>query len=204
MCDSIIAAPFAETLEATYDEDCTKDHTKDIKNVAEIFKYNDFQSLYTAESVFPWPLKNRETCTKTAEFFDPYNRAYIVLSLTIPEGQDYLGFIAPKCKKGKEQLTVNYSVEYFQYIAPNVTRYLSIDSFDPNVTSISASNFDKMVHDDMAKDKLKFMAYPVKLLDPKFKLYSNMQKHRPTWELILTEILKGDDHAGNKPVEATG
>ena len=41
MSDVIVAAPFAETLEAATDDDCNLDHTKDVKNRKEIFKYND-------------------------------------------------------------------------------------------------------------------------------------------------------------------
>ena len=38
----------------------------------------------------------------------------------------------------------------------------------------------------MKKDLQGFIAYPTKLLDPKFKLYANMQKHRGEWEEVMT------------------
>jgi hypothetical protein len=134
--------------------------------------------MHTAENVFPWPLKNRETCCKIGGFIDPYNRAFFLISVTVPEGQDFLGFKAPAKKKGLEPMIINYTMDYFQYISPTVTRYLSITNFDPKVSSIKADTFDGMVKGDVKKDLQAFMNWVPKLLDPKFKLYANMQQHK--------------------------
>lgn len=100
MCDTIIAAPFPESIETVADPDCIVDYSKDMKNMKEIFKYNELFYLVTAEMKMPWPIKNRELCMQVGTFIDPYNRACFSISKSIPEDHDVLGFKAPKCKKG--------------------------------------------------------------------------------------------------------
>lgn len=41
MCDTTMAAPFPESIETVSDYDCVVDYSGDMKNLIEIFKYNE-------------------------------------------------------------------------------------------------------------------------------------------------------------------
>ena len=46
-------------------------------------------------------------------FLDPYNKAIYAITVSVPEGNDYLGFKAPGPGKKLLRMDVNYQCDYF-------------------------------------------------------------------------------------------
>ena len=105
-------------------------------NAKSLYRATDSKLVFKVFFQFPWPLLDREAIMHVTGVVDYTNKALLTLSKSKEIGDKYFTYEVPDEDPAYPRESVKHCMNYFQYLGPNKTRYISINSADPKIDFI--------------------------------------------------------------------